>query len=144
VCRSATTGRLSVCLSVCLRLSMSACVCVCVCDKFLSRLCAYSEVPDNYQHQASSVLAKRVYLHRVPDKSSAVAEMGDRLATVDMGRKVGGCSPLCPFWEGASNTMSRGPRPTSVPNGISIHSSVWPQYTNLTRQTHRQRSDSIW
>jgi len=25
------------------------------------------------------------------NKSSAVAEMGDRLATIDMGRKVGGC-----------------------------------------------------
>ena len=30
------------------------------------------------------------------DKSSAVAEMGDRLATIDMGRKVGG-GLLCPF-----------------------------------------------
>ena len=29
------------------------------------------------------------------NKSSAVAEMGDRLTTVDMGRKVGGL--LCPF-----------------------------------------------
>jgi len=27
-------------------------------------------------------------------KSSAVAEMGDRLATIDMGRKVGGAVPL--------------------------------------------------
>jgi len=26
--------------------------------------------------------------------SSAVAEMGDRLATIDMGYKVGGCAPL--------------------------------------------------
>jgi len=30
-------------------------------------------------------------------KSSAVAEMGDRLATTDVGRKVGGCCALCPF-----------------------------------------------
>ena len=29
-------------------------------------------------------------------KSSAVAEMGERLATVDMGLKDGGL--LCPFW----------------------------------------------
>jgi len=29
-------------------------------------------------------------------KSSAVAEMGDRLATIDMGRKVG--ELLCPFF----------------------------------------------
>jgi len=30
------------------------------------------------------------------NKYSAVAEMGDRLATIDMGRKVGSCS--VPFW----------------------------------------------
>jgi len=30
------------------------------------------------------------------NKSSAVAEMGDCLATIDMGRKVGGCrDPIC-------------------------------------------------
>ena len=29
------------------------------------------------------------------NKSSAVAQMGDRLATVDMGRKIG---ELCPLW----------------------------------------------
>jgi len=28
------------------------------------------------------------------DKSSAVAEMGDHLATIDMGQKVGGCCAL--------------------------------------------------
>ena len=27
-------------------------------------------------------------------KCSAIAEMGDRLATIDMGRKLGGCAPL--------------------------------------------------
>ena len=30
-------------------------------------------------------------------KTSAVAEMGDRLATIDMSRKVGGGGLLCPF-----------------------------------------------
>ena len=25
-----------------------------------------------------------------------------------------------------------GPRPTSIPNGILIHPTVWPQYTNVT------------
>ena len=35
-----------------------------------------------------------------------------------------------------SNTMWPGPRPTSVPSGILIHPTVWPQYTNVTgRQT---------
>ena len=72
-------------------------------------------------------------------KSSAVAEMGDRLATTDMGRKVG---VLCPFplgELGPHNTMSPGPKPTSVPSGILIHPAVWPQYTSVTnRQTDRQ------
>ena len=49
--------------------------------------------------------------------SSAVAEMGDRLATIDMSRKLGGeCAPL----GGAgspSNTL--WPRPTSVPSDIT-------------------------
>ena len=71
-------------------------------------------------------------------KSSAVAEMGDRLATISMGQKVGGL--LCSFpWGRAgspSNTMWPGPRPTSVPSGILIHPNVWPHYTNVTnRQT---------
>jgi len=32
--------------------------------------------------------------HSIVNKSSAVAEMGDRLATVDMGRKVGAVVPI--------------------------------------------------
>jgi len=37
------------------------------------------------------------------------------------------------------------PRPTCVSSGILIHPTVWPQYTNVTRQTHadKQRCDSI-
>jgi len=34
-----------------------------------------------------------------------------------------------------SNTMSPGPRPASVPtvpSGILIHPTFWPQYTNIT------------
>ena len=60
-----------------------------------------------------------------------------RWATVlpqDMGRKLGG--GLCaPFRGGAgppSNTMSPEPRPTSVPSGILIHPTIWPQCTNVT------------
>jgi len=37
----------------------------------------------------------------------------------------------CAFFLGVagstSNTMSRRPRPTSVPSGILIHAAVWPQ-----------------
>ena len=73
------------------------------------------------------------------NKSSAVAEMGDGLATIDMGRKVGGL--LCPFFERRAespfNTMSPGPRPTSIPSGIVIHPTVWSQYTNVTDRTDR-------
>jgi len=68
------------------------------------------------------------------DKSSAVAEMGDRLATTDMGRKVGGC--CAPFRGGAgypSNTMSPGPRPTSIP-------AVWPHTPTLQTGKTGQRS----
>jgi len=31
-----------------------------------------------------------------------------------------------------SNTVSSGLRPTSMPVGILIHPTVWPQYTNIT------------
>ena len=42
---------------------------------------------------------------------------------------------LCPFPWGAvfpSKAMSPGSRSTSVPSGILIHPTVWPQYTNVT------------
>ena len=43
----------------------------------------------------------------------------------------------------SSNKMSPGPRPTSIPSGILIYPTVWPQYTNVTGRTDRQRFDSI-
>jgi len=63
-------------------------------------------------------------MQQLSNKSSAVAEMGDRLATISMGRKwrgaaVGAGSP--------SNTTWPGPRPTCLPSGILIHLTVWPQ-----------------
>jgi len=73
--------------------------------------------------------------------------MGDRLASVDMGRKVGGCG--APFRGGVGSpsiTMSPGPRPTSVPGDILIHPTGWPQHTNVTDRQNRQtgqRSRSI-
>jgi len=67
--------------------------------------------------------------------------MGNRLATIDMGRKVEGAAVPYP-WGGAgspSNTIWPGPRPTSVPSGILIHPTVCPQYTNVRdRQIDRQ------
>jgi len=45
----------------------------------------------------------------VTNKSSAVAEMGDRLATLDMGRKVGGCcAPSAGRAGSPSNTLCLG------------------------------------
>ena len=49
------------------------------------------------------------------------------------GPKSGAAVPLS-VGRGAkspSNTMSPWPRPTSVPSGILIHPTVWPQYTNV-------------
>jgi len=41
------------------------------------------------------------------NKSSAVAEMVDHLATVDIGRKVGSCfAPLC-GWRGAGSHLTQ-------------------------------------
>ena len=34
--------------------------------------------------------------------------------------------------------MWPGPRPTSIPSGILIHPTVWPQYTNVTDRQGRQ------
>jgi len=52
-----------------------------------------------------------------------------RLAAIDIGRKLdGGCA----LWGGTgspSNTMSPEPRSTSLPIGILIHPTVWPQQT---------------
>jgi len=82
----------------------------------------------------------------IVDKSSAVAEMGDRLATVDMGRKVEGC--CVPFRGEAgspSNTMLCGPRPAYLPSFIVIHPTVCN--TNVTDRQNRtglDRPDRQW
>jgi len=52
--------------------------------------------------------------------------------------KSGGAATPLSVGRGAgflSNTMSPGPRPTSVPtvsSGMLIHPTFWPQYTNVT------------
>jgi len=69
------------------------------------------------------------------NKCSAVAETRDRFATVDIGRKVGAAVPLSVGEAGSSsNTMSPGPRPTSVTSGILIHPIFRPQYISVIRQ----------
>jgi len=59
------------------------------------------------------------------NKSSAVAEMGDRLAPIGMGRKWGGAAAGA---GSPSNTMWPGLWPTSLPSSsILIHLTLWPQ-----------------
>jgi len=54
--------------------------------------------------------------------------MGDRLATINMGRKLGAVSVLAGGRaRSPCSTMQPGPRPTIVPSGILIHPAVWPQ-----------------
>ena len=74
-------------------------------------------------------------------KCAAVAEMGDRLATIDMGQKLGGSAPFLERGAGSlSNTMWPGPRPTCKPSFILIRPTVWPQHTNVTdRQPEQDR-----
>ena len=48
-----------------------------------------------------------------------------------MGRKFGALPPLLgrvSWVPTPSNTMSLGPRPTSLPNGVLIHPAIWPQH----------------
>jgi len=54
-------------------------------------------------------------------------DMGNRLAAIDMGRKLGSV-PLFGGAGSARNTMWPGPRPTSMPSAILIHPAVWPQH----------------
>jgi len=62
-----------------------------------------------------------------------------RLATTGVGRKLGGCCTsfwgkgLGPIWHNVA-----WPRPTSIPSGILIYPTVWPQYTNVTSRQDRQ------
>jgi len=55
--------------------------------------------------------------------------MGDRLATVDMGQKLG----AMPLLEGASWAPSN-----TILNFILMRPTVWPQYANVTDRTDRQ------
>ena len=66
-----------------------------------------------------------------------------RLATTDMGRKLGGAVPLIGGAGSPSNAMWPERRPTSMPSFILIHPTVWPQYTNVTDRTGQTKADSM-
>jgi len=60
------------------------------------------------------------------------------------GPKGGGC--CAPFRGGTGsppNTVSHGLRRTSVPGGILIHPTVWPEYTNVTDRQDRQDRTTV-
>ena len=97
---------------------------------------SYLYEPLTYTHGISH---QPMFIRMNPNKSSAGADMGDRLATIDMGQKVGGYCALSMGAGSPSNTISPGPRPTCVSSGILIHPTVWPQQTGQTEQ----RSHSI-
>ena len=86
----------------------------------------------------------QITLTTCSNKSSAVAEMGDRARAV--GRKVGAAVPLSLGSAGSpSSIMSpAGPRPTSVPSGILNHPTVWPQYTNVTDRLRTDNGMAAW
>jgi len=70
------------------------------------------------------VLGMEAHLH-----AKCHLDPSSRLATIDVGRKLGGGS--VPFFGEAarspSNTKSPGPRPTSIPSGILVHLVISPQ-----------------
>ena len=61
------------------------------------------------------------------NKSSAVAEMGDRgHSTCTWAEKRGCCAPFAGAGT-SSSIMWPGPRSTSVPSGVFIRPAIWPQ-----------------
>jgi len=61
------------------------------------------------------------------NKSSAVAEMGDRGHNRHGPKRWGAAVPLSRRPGTLSNTMWPGPRSTYVPSGGFIHTAVWPE-----------------
>jgi len=64
-----------------------------------------------------------------PTSMPIAIDASSRLATIKMGRKLGGSALFLGSGElvSPSNTKSPGPRPTSIPSGILIHPAIWPQ-----------------
>jgi len=87
-------------------------------------LCPILGELDTHLAQLHNVAWAEAYLH-----TKWHLDPSSRLATIDMGRKFGGSVPI--FRRGAgspSNTMSLGPRHTSLPSGVLIHPAIWPQH----------------
>jgi len=92
-----------------------------------------------YCHNTGHILCICIYLyeyshvavgHTKKNKSSAVAEMGDRLAIIHMSQKLGVAVPLSRGQlDPPSNTMPPRPMTISTPSGILIYPAIWPQHT---------------
>jgi len=63
-----------------------------------------------------------------------------RLATTDMGRKLGAVPPFLGGTGFPSNNVAcaEAYQSTTMPSFILIHPTVWPQYTNVTDKTDRE------
>jgi len=76
---------------------------------------------------------------RILNKSSAVAEMGDR-ARAKWAEKWGTAVLVFIVEAGSpSNTMSPGPRPTSVPSGIPTDSGPIAQWQTVLQTVAQKR-----
>jgi len=99
--------------------------------------------------QHENIMVCPMQLHRATIITRAQQLLGSATVPEQSGPKSGGCcAPFCGRREAGSrsNTMPHGPRATSVPSGIFIHPTVWPQYTNVTDRQAEQtgkRSHSI-
>jgi len=76
-----------------------------------------------FAFNAWTPLVGRQYGHPVCNKSSAVAETGDRGHNRHEPKRGG----LLLRAGTPSNTMWPWPRSTSVPSGVFIHPAIWPQ-----------------
>jgi len=82
-------------------------------------------IADSWDHVSYNAACDEVYF-----RTKCRHHPSSRLATTDMGQKLGGGA--CAFFLGVAGphrTKSPGPRPTSTPSGILVHPAVWPQRT---------------
>ena len=143
-----------VCLCLCVSLCVSVCVSWCLyyscCTTLLTAVLIISTTwlslsfSSSVKTRASASLFMRLWVplpwqlccwcwcDAVRDQLSLKCSAVLRLLTIwpqIHGLKSGGCCALFRRGNGSpSNTMWPGPRPSSVPSGILIHSSIWPQY----------------
>ena len=70
-----------------------------------------------------------VKIQHCSNKSSEVAEMGDHGHNRHGPKIASRCALSLGAAGSPSNTMSSGPRPTSMQSGTLVHPAIWPQLT---------------